>query len=62
MLGFEDAFFKVSANRMALYKRAYREAIVQGKDTDVETMSDFIADYVYNRTYSSRIFIKKYEG
>ncbi len=48
MLGFEDAFFKVSANRMALYKRAYREAIVQGKDTDVETMSDFIADYVYN--------------
>lgn len=48
MLGFEDTFFKVSANRMALYKRAYREAILQGKDTDVETMSDFIADYVYN--------------
>jgi len=48
MLGFEDAMFKVSANRMALYKRAYREAIIQGKDTNVETMSDFIADYVYN--------------
>ena len=48
MLGFEDALFKVSANRMALYKRAYREAVIQGKDTDVETMSDFIADYVYN--------------
>tara|TARA_R110002020_G_scaffold157079_1_gene339445 strand:+ start:15876 stop:18788 length:2913 start_codon:yes stop_codon:yes gene_type:complete len=48
LLGFEDTFFKVSANRMALYKRAYREALIQGKNTDVETMSDFIADYVYN--------------
>ena len=48
MLGFEDALFKVSANRMALYKRAYREAVIAGADKNVESMSDFIADYVYN--------------
>lgn len=47
-LQFEDAFWKVTANRMELYKLAYRDAMNKGLKQNHEAFANHMADFIEN--------------
>ena len=47
-LQFEDAYWKVMANRMELYKLAYRDGIAKGLDKNPDAFAEHISDFLIN--------------
>ena len=47
-LQFEDAYWKVMANRMELYKLAYRDGLAKGLDKNPDAFAEHISDFLIN--------------
>ena len=48
LLQFEDAYWKVMANRMELYKLAYRDGLAKGLDKNPDAFAEHISDFLIN--------------